>query len=208
VARRGGRVAASAVASRRGAGSAGTAYPLTGTDRSISFLLGPSLSRFVASSTIATAEAAAAPPFRVTPAAFRRLRELSLSQSDTDAEPSTTGCGADADADPPCPPRGVLLRVSVESGGCSGFAYGFAIDDVGVPEPGDAVVMCDDEALMPDNGMTDGGQTAVAERPSPRVAVSIDAVSLPFLRGCLVDYQAGAGPRAASATPVAPATLP
>ncbi len=55
------------------------------------------------------------------------------------------------------------LRVSVDGGGCSGFQYSFALADA--PAADDVVVSNDDAELL------------------------VDAVSLPLLRGAVVDYE-------------------
>jgi iron-sulfur cluster insertion protein len=44
---------------------------------------------------------------------------------------------------------GVKLRVSVSGGGCSGFQYGFALDDK--DEPGDILVECDGAKVAVDD---------------------------------------------------------
>ena len=58
--------------------------------------------------------------------------------------------------------EGLMLRISVSGGGCSGFQYGFAFDDV---------VNADDRTFER------GGITAV-----------VDEVSLEFLAGSEIDY--------------------
>lgn len=55
------------------------------------------------------------------------------------------------------------LRVAVDGGGCSGFQYSFALADR--PAADDTVVSADDAELL------------------------VDAVSLPLLRGAVVDYE-------------------
>jgi len=59
------------------------------------------------------------------------------------------------------------LRVAVLGGGCSGFSYEFALEDA--PAPGDLVI----EGPGPD-----GSQR-----------VLIDAESLPFLEGSVIDFK-------------------
>ena len=76
-------------------------------------------------------------PPQVTPRAFERLSEI----------------GAAA--------QGKVLRVAVEGGGCSGFQYEIALDDV----------KSDDLVLQ------GAGETVV-----------IDAVSLPFLASAVIDF--------------------
>ncbi|NAZ35399.1 iron-sulfur cluster assembly accessory protein [Rubellimicrobium sp. CFH 75288] len=76
-------------------------------------------------------------PPTVTPRAFERLREI----------------GAAA--------QGKALRVAVAGGGCSGFQYEIALDEV----------RADDTVL------TDGAETVV-----------VDPVSLPFLAGARIDF--------------------
>ena len=55
------------------------------------------------------------------------------------------------------------LRVFVTGGGCSGFQYGFAFDEVSA----------EDDALVATNG----------------VSVVVDALSYPYLVGAVVDYK-------------------
>ncbi len=76
-------------------------------------------------------------PPQVTPRAFERLSEI----------------GAAA--------QGKVLRVAVEGGGCSGFQYDIALDDV----------KADDLVLQ------GSGETVV-----------IDSVSLPFLASAVIDF--------------------
>ena len=76
-------------------------------------------------------------PPQVTPRAFERLSEI----------------GAAA--------QGNVLRVAVEGGGCSGFQYDIALDDV----------KADDLVLQ------GSGETVV-----------IDSVSLPFLASAVIDF--------------------
>lgn len=57
---------------------------------------------------------------------------------------------------------GVMLRVSVSGGGCSGFQYGFTLDDV----------RADDDLVIEKNGAT----------------VLIDAVSAAYLEGSEIDF--------------------
>lgn len=59
-------------------------------------------------------------------------------------------------------PPGSMLRVSVNGGGCSGFQYGFSFDQA---RQGDDLVLEKDGAV-----------------------VLIDAVSLPFLEGAVLDF--------------------
>ena len=59
-------------------------------------------------------------------------------------------------------PAGAMLRVSVNGGGCSGFQYDFGID---------CVKNADDVAIERD------GAVAL-----------VDSVSLPFLRGSVIDF--------------------
>ena len=54
------------------------------------------------------------------------------------------------------------LRIAVSGGGCSGFPYGFALDDPRKP----------DDVVIESDGAT----------------VVIDSVSLPFLAGAEIDY--------------------
>ncbi len=76
-------------------------------------------------------------PPQVTPRAFERLSEI----------------GAAA--------QGKVLRVAVEGGGCSGFQYDIALDDVK-----------DDDLVLQGSGET----------------VVIDSVSLPFLASAVIDF--------------------
>lgn len=76
-------------------------------------------------------------PPKVTDRAFARLAEIGASD------------------------QGQVLRVAVEGGGCSGFQYEIALDD-----------------LKPDD--------LVLEGQGERVAV--DAVSLPFLENAVIDF--------------------
>lgn len=57
---------------------------------------------------------------------------------------------------------GSFLRVSVSGGGCSGFQYGFAIDDQ----------MAEDDLLIEKNGVT----------------VAIDQMSVGYMEGSVIDY--------------------
>ncbi|WP_018414951.1 iron-sulfur cluster insertion protein ErpA [Teredinibacter turnerae] len=57
------------------------------------------------------------------------------------------------------------LRVYVTGGGCSGFQYGFAFDEVSA----------DDDALIEKSGVT----------------VLVDSMSYPYLVGATLDYQEG-----------------
>jgi iron-sulfur cluster assembly accessory protein len=59
-------------------------------------------------------------------------------------------------------PRGMMLRVAVTGGGCSGFQYDFAIDDA----------RADDDLVIEKLGAT----------------VLIDPVSLDFLKGAEIDF--------------------
>jgi iron-sulfur cluster insertion protein len=79
-------------------------------------------------------------PFRVSERAARRISEILAREGQPD----------------------LRLRVSVSGGGCSGFQYGFALDDQA--EDGDIAI----------------------ERAGARVV--IDGMSLMYLIGCEVDY--------------------
>ncbi|MDP1628139.1 iron-sulfur cluster insertion protein ErpA [Parvibaculum sp.] len=57
---------------------------------------------------------------------------------------------------------GVMLRVAVQGGGCSGFQYGFTLDDL----------RNDDDLVLEKNG----------------VKVLIDSVSVAYLAGSEIDY--------------------
>lgn len=57
---------------------------------------------------------------------------------------------------------GALLRVAVSGGGCSGFQYGFTVDDQ----------TNDDDLVIERDGVT----------------VAVDAVSLTYLEGSEIDY--------------------
>lgn len=57
---------------------------------------------------------------------------------------------------------GALLRVAVSGGGCSGFQYGFTIDDA----------IGDDDLVIEKNG----------------IKVAIDSVSIPYMEGSEIDY--------------------
>ncbi len=57
------------------------------------------------------------------------------------------------------------LRVFVTGGGCSGFQYGFAFEEVSA----------DDDALIEKSGVT----------------VVVDALSYPYLVGAMLDYEEG-----------------
>ncbi len=57
---------------------------------------------------------------------------------------------------------GLLLRLSVDGGGCSGFQYRFGFDEAVTAD--DTVVECDGVRMV------------------------VDSVSLPFLDGAVVDY--------------------
>lgn len=58
--------------------------------------------------------------------------------------------------------EGTRLRVSVQGGGCSGFQYGFTLDDT----------KTDDDLVLEKNGVT----------------VLIDSVSVDYLAGSEIDY--------------------
>jgi len=58
--------------------------------------------------------------------------------------------------------EGVMLRVAVEGGGCSGFQYGFTLDDL----------RNDDDLVLEKNG----------------VKVLIDSISVAYLTGSEIDY--------------------
>ncbi|MEP2829063.1 iron-sulfur cluster insertion protein ErpA [Parvibaculum sp.] len=58
--------------------------------------------------------------------------------------------------------EGTVLRVSVQGGGCSGFQYGFTLDDT----------KTDDDLVLEKNGVT----------------VLIDSVSVDYLAGSEIDY--------------------
>jgi iron-sulfur cluster insertion protein len=60
--------------------------------------------------------------------------------------------------------KGKTLRIFVQGGGCSGFQYGFTFSD---KQDGDKTVSC-------------GG-----------FEVAIDAMSMPYLEGCKVDWVDG-----------------
>ena len=57
---------------------------------------------------------------------------------------------------------GTCLRVSVSGGGCSGFQYGFSLDDQ----------RTDDDLVIEKNGVT----------------VLIDSISVPYLEGSEIDF--------------------
>jgi iron-sulfur cluster insertion protein len=82
----------------------------------------------------------AAPPVTLTAAAARRIAQIMQDEGKTDLK----------------------LRVTVSGGGCSGYQYGFSLDDVQTEE---------DMVLARDG-----------------VAVLIDSVSLDFLRGAEIDF--------------------
>lgn len=58
--------------------------------------------------------------------------------------------------------EGTMLRVAVQGGGCSGFQYGFTLDDT----------RTDDDLVLKKNGVT----------------VLIDSVSVNYLTGSQIDY--------------------
>lgn len=58
--------------------------------------------------------------------------------------------------------KGVMLRVAVQGGGCSGFQYGFTLDDL----------KNDDDLVLEKDGAT----------------VLIDSVSVDYLAGSEIDY--------------------
>ena len=82
----------------------------------------------------------AAPPLTLTAAAARRIAQIMRDEGNTDLK----------------------LRVTVSGGGCSGYQYGFSLDDVQTEED------------------------LVLERDG--VAVLVDSVSLDFLRGAEIDF--------------------
>ena len=59
-------------------------------------------------------------------------------------------------------PEGTLLRVTVSGGGCSGFQYGFDLDQTRAP----------DDLIVSRDGAT----------------VAIDSVSLPYMSGSEIDF--------------------
>jgi iron-sulfur cluster assembly accessory protein len=59
-------------------------------------------------------------------------------------------------------PKGTMLRVAVSGGGCSGFSYGFTLDDE----------RADDDLVIEQGGAT----------------VLIDEVSLEYMRGAEIDF--------------------
>jgi iron-sulfur cluster assembly accessory protein len=59
-------------------------------------------------------------------------------------------------------PRGSMLRISVNGGGCSGFQYGFDVDQA----------RQDDDVVVERNGAT----------------VLVDETSMGFLKGSIVDF--------------------
>jgi iron-sulfur cluster assembly accessory protein len=59
-------------------------------------------------------------------------------------------------------PQGSMFRISVNGGGCSGFSYGFDID----------------QARQDDDTVIERGEAAVL----------VDEVSLQYLKGSIVDY--------------------
>jgi len=62
-------------------------------------------------------------------------------------------------------PPGTMMRVAVSGGGCSGFQYGFTLDD----------------ARAPDDRVFDAGSALVV----------IDEVSLDFMKGSQIDFVDG-----------------
>ena len=60
-------------------------------------------------------------------------------------------------------PHGVMLRVAVAGGGCSGFQYGFSLDDQTTP----------DDLIISHHG----------------AKVVVDAASLMFMQGAEIDYE-------------------
>jgi iron-sulfur cluster insertion protein len=81
-----------------------------------------------------------APPVTLTPSAARRIARIIQDEGDS----------------------GLKLRVTVSGGGCSGYQYGFNLDDV----------QTEDDLTIERDGVT----------------VLIDPVSLDFLRGAEIDF--------------------
>ncbi len=82
----------------------------------------------------------APPPFKISQSAARRIAEI-----------------VRADGKP-----GLKLRVAVSGGGCSGFQYGFTLDDTHNP----------DDILVEENG----------------VGVLVDQISLDYLKNAEIDF--------------------
>lgn len=85
---------------------------------------------------------ALAEPVTISPAAARRIAQITAGE-----------------------PAGTLLRIAVSGGGCSGFSYGFTLDD------------------------TVGEDDRVFEQDGARIV--IDAISLEYMKGSVVDFVDG-----------------
>jgi len=78
-------------------------------------------------------------PVTLSPSAARRIAEILSSE-----------------------PAGTMLRIAVSGGGCSGFSYGFSLDDV----------LGEDDLLL----------------ESGRAKVAIDKMSVEYMRGAVIDF--------------------
>jgi iron-sulfur cluster insertion protein len=91
-----------------------------------------------------------APPIDLSQAAAERVRELILGEKNDKLK----------------------LRVYITGGGCSGFQYGFAFDEIDRP----------DDTLIQKTLTTDDSNGAMV------VNMVVDALSMMYLQGALIDY--------------------
>lgn len=110
-----------------------------------------------------------APPVRLSASAAARLGELG----------ARVGGSGDGAASPP------TLRLSVDGGGCAGLVYNFSLEGV------DGGAVGEGEAGEPFRGVDDEDEDVedtviVAENGATLV---VDALSLPYVRGAVVDWE-------------------
>lgn len=90
---------------------------------------------------------------KVTPAAVARIAELLVEEEDLN----------------------VQLRIYIEGGGCSGFQYGFVLDEERKED--DTIISC---AVA---------ETDVSYKKRPEIHIYIDPLSLQYLTGAELDYK-------------------
>lgn len=113
--------------------------------------------------------AVSTPPVRLSASAAARLRDLA------------TRAGGDGDGAARFP----TLRLSVDGGGCAGLVYNFSLEGV------DGGAERDGEATEPSRGVDVDDEDVediviVAENGATLV---VDALSLPYVRGAVVDWE-------------------